>query len=153
VSWKATEWRGPFRMDAVFPKHDLQSPTSSHSIIFILEFGTGAEINLVTATQRCSERGEHPASTPTPTGANRAWSCNQLWIKARPFRQRMTLLPRGPTGREPLQGLQATAGAYTWHFSIWRAVAAVKRGSMLLCYKPEGSGFDSRWDHWIFQIT
>jgi hypothetical protein len=22
-----------------------------------------------------------------------------------------------------------------------------------LCYKPEGSGFDSRWSHWIFQLT
>jgi hypothetical protein len=21
------------------------------------------------------------------------------------------------------------------------------------CYKPEGSGFDSRWSHWIFQLT
>jgi hypothetical protein len=22
-----------------------------------------------------------------------------------------------------------------------------------LCYKPEGRGFDSRWGHWIFQLT
>jgi hypothetical protein len=22
-----------------------------------------------------------------------------------------------------------------------------------LCYKPEGSGFDSRWCHWIFKLT
>jgi hypothetical protein len=22
-----------------------------------------------------------------------------------------------------------------------------------LCYKPEGHRFDSRWDHWIFQLT
>jgi hypothetical protein len=56
-------------MDAVFPKHELQSPTSSHSIIFILEFGIGAEINLVTATQGCNERGEHPASPPPPQQA------------------------------------------------------------------------------------
>jgi hypothetical protein len=23
----------------------------------------------------------------------------------------------------------------------------------VLCYKPEGHGFDSRWGHWIFQLT
>jgi hypothetical protein len=22
-----------------------------------------------------------------------------------------------------------------------------------LCYKPEGRGFESRWGHWIFQLT
>jgi hypothetical protein len=23
----------------------------------------------------------------------------------------------------------------------------------VLCYKPEGRGFDSRWGHWIFQLS
>jgi hypothetical protein len=34
--------------------------------------------------------------------------------------------------------------------SLMNAVALLVE---LLCYKPEGRGFDSRWGHWIFQFT
>jgi hypothetical protein len=29
---------------------------------------------------------------------------------------------------------------------VYKQVAA-------LCHKPEGRGFDSRWDQWIFSVT
>jgi hypothetical protein len=32
-----------------------------------------------------------------------------------------------------------------WHAVVWLVEA--------LCYKPEGRGFDSRQDDWIFQFT
>jgi hypothetical protein len=36
-----------------------------------------------------------------------------------------------------------------WYPQIYQT----KISLMALCYKPEGHGFDSRWRHWIFQLT
>jgi hypothetical protein len=35
-------------------------------------------------------------------------------------------------------------------FTKWYVVA---QSVQVLCYKPHGSGFDSRWSHWNFSVT
>jgi hypothetical protein len=56
-----------------------------------------------------------------------------------------------------ISGIQLTRNRWlvrTWgiilsqHVQFNRLLAVVS-----LCYKPEGHGFESRWDHWIFQMT